>query len=113
MPHTSARLLPWFAFAAISFIWGSTWLAHKWALDAFTPAGLSTLRFCMAGALCLLIGRLRGESWPLRRQLPTLLMCGLILTGLANVLTAWSLTQLPSGVGAVLQSPIPVWMASR
>lgn len=106
-----STLLPWLAFAAISFIWGSTWLAHKWALADFTPAGLSTLRFCMAGALCLLLGRWRGEAWPERAQLGTLLACGLILTGVANVLTAWSLTHLPSGVGAVLQSPIPVWMA--
>lgn len=111
MSSRSGNLLPWIAFAAISFIWGSTWLAHKWALVDFTPLGLSTLRFCMAGVLCLLLGRLRGEAWPRRAQLGTLLACGLVLTGLANVLTAWSLTHLPSGVGAVLQSPIPVWMA--
>ena len=79
-----SRLLPWLAFAAISFIWGSTWLAHKWALEVFTPAGLSTLRFVAAGSLCMLIGRLRGESWPSRQQLPTLLWCGLILTGRAR-----------------------------
>jgi drug/metabolite transporter (DMT)-like permease len=103
--------LPWLAFAAISFIWGSTWLAHKWALEDFTPAGLSTIRFSLAAVLCLLLGRLRGEAWPKRGDLPTLLFTGLILTGLANVLTAWSLTHVPSGVGAVLQSPIPVWMA--
>jgi drug/metabolite transporter (DMT)-like permease len=108
---SSSRTLPWLAFAAISFIWGSTWLAHKWALEAFTPAGLSTIRFALAAMLCLSLGRLRGEPWPYRSDLPTLLGTGLILTGLANVVTAWSLTHVPSGVGAVLQSPIPVWMA--
>lgn len=107
----SRSWLPWLAFAAISFIWGSTWLAHKWALDAFTPTGLATLRFATAALLCLLLGRLRREAWPQRRELPVLLGTGLILTGVANALTAWSLTHLPSGVGAVLQSPIPVWMA--
>jgi len=108
---TSRRFLPWLAFAAISFIWGSTWLAHKWALADFTPAGLATLRFSIAGVACLLIGRLRGEAWPKRSELKHLLLAGLILTGLANVLTAWTLLSIPSGVGAVLQAPIPVWLA--
>jgi drug/metabolite transporter (DMT)-like permease len=102
---------PWIAFGAISFIWGSTWLAHKWALADFTPAGLATTRFVIAGIACVLIGRLRGEAWPVRRELKHLLLAGLILTGLANVLTAWTLLHIPSGVGAVLQAPIPVWLA--
>jgi drug/metabolite transporter (DMT)-like permease len=108
---TSPKILPWLAFAAISFIWGSTWLAHKWALADFTPAGLATTRFLIAGAACFLIGRLRREQWPKRSELKHLLLAGVVLTGLANVLTAWTLQYIPSGVGAVLQAPIPVWLA--
>lgn len=104
-------MLPWLAFAAISLIWGSTWLVHVHALADFTPLGLATTRFALAGVLCLAIGLYRGEQGCDRRQLPKLLLSGLILLGLANVLTAWTLQWIPSGVGAVLQSPIPVWMA--
>jgi len=104
-------MLPWLAFAAISLIWGSTWLVHVHALADFTPLGLATTRFALAGVLCLAIGLYRGEQGCERRELPKLLLSGLILLGLANVLTAWTLTWIPSGVGAVLQSPIPVWMA--
>jgi len=103
--------LPWIAFAAISLIWGSTWLAHKWALADFTPVGLLTVRFLMAAVACFALGRIRRESFPDRAQLKPILLAGLILTGIANVATAWSLTHIPSGVGAVLQAPIPVWMA--
>lgn len=103
--------LPWIAFAAISLIWGSTWLAHKWALADFTPVGLLTVRLLMAAVACFVLGRLRRENWPGRAQLKPILLAGLILTGFANVATAWSLTHIPSGVGAVLQAPIPVWMA--
>ncbi len=103
--------LPWIAFAAISLIWGSTWLAHKWALADFTPVGLMTTRLLIAAVACFALGRLRAESWPERAQLRPILIAGLILTGFANVATAWSLTHIPSGVGAVLQAPIPVWMA--
>jgi drug/metabolite transporter (DMT)-like permease len=104
-------MLPWLAFAAISLIWGSTWLVHVHALADFTPLGLATIRFSLAGVLCIGIGLYRGEQGCERRELPKLLLSGLILLGLANVLTAWTLTWIPSGVGAVLQSPIPVWMA--
>jgi drug/metabolite transporter (DMT)-like permease len=104
-------MLPWLAFAAISLIWGSTWLVHVYALADFTPLGLATTRFALAGVLCLAIGLYRGEQGCERRELPKLLLSGLILLGLANVLTAWTLTWIPSGVGAVLQAPIPVWMA--
>ena len=103
--------LPWIAFASISLIWGSTWLAHKWALADFTPVGLLTVRLLLAAVACFALGRLRRESWPERAQLKPILLAGLILTGFANVATAWSLTSIPSGVGAVLQAPIPVWMA--
>ena len=103
--------MPWFAFAAISLIWGSTWLAHKWALADFTPVGLMTVRLLIASVACFALGRIRRESFPDRAQLKPILLAGLILTGFANVSTAWSLTHIPSGVGAVLQAPIPVWMA--
>lgn len=103
--------MPWFAFAACSLIWGSTWLAHKWALADFTPMGLASVRFFLAGVLCLLIARISGESFVRREHRNALLLAGVIMAGLANVLTAWTLQFIPSGVGAVLQAPIPVWMA--
>ncbi len=104
-------MLAWLAFIACSLIWGSTWLAHKWALVDFTPIGLGSLRFLCAGLLCVAIARLAGEPFVRREHLRPLLIAGLIMAGLANVLTAWSLLYIPSGVGAVLQAPIPVWLA--
>ncbi len=104
-------MLPWLAFFACSSIWGSTWMAHKWALVDFTPLGLASVRFLSAGLLCLAIAGFRGERFVRREQLPSLLLAGLLMAGVANVLTAWSLQYIPSGVGAVLQAPIPVWLA--
>lgn len=104
-------MLPWLAFAACTLIWGSTWLAHKWALLDLTPMGLASLRFTSAGLLCLIVARLSGERFVRRAELPSLLLAGVLLAGAANVITAWSLQYIPSGVGAVLQAPIPVWLA--
>ncbi len=107
----SHRVLPWLAFAACCLIWGSTWIAHKWALADLTPLGLSTLRFSCASVICLLIARLTREQWVRRDQVVALLIAGLVLVGASNVLTSWTLLHIPSGVGAVLQAPIPVWFA--
>lgn len=104
-------MLPWLAFTACCLIWGSTWMAHKWALVDFTPLGLASLRFLCAGVLCLIIARVSGERFVQREHLPSLLLAGLIMVGAANALSAWTLLYIPSGVGAVLQAPIPVWMA--
>jgi drug/metabolite transporter (DMT)-like permease len=103
--------LPWLAFAAISFIWGSTWLAHKWALQDFTPIGLMTLRMGLAAIVFAGIAFARKESICTIADLKHVLLAGFILTCFANVATAWSLKYIPSGVGAILQAPIPVWMA--
>jgi drug/metabolite transporter (DMT)-like permease len=104
-------MLAWFAFLACSLIWGSTWLAHKWALEDFTPVGLGSVRFLIAGVLCVAIAALRGETFARREHWKALLLAGFVMAGLANMLTAWSLLYIPSGVGAVLQAPIPVWLA--
>lgn len=104
-------MLPWLAFLACCLIWGSTWIAHKWALVDFTPLGLASVRFVCAGVLCVSIARLRRERFVSREHLPAMLLAGLIMLGAANVISAWTLLHIPSGVGAVLQAPIPVWMA--
>jgi drug/metabolite transporter (DMT)-like permease len=103
--------MPWLAFAAISFIWGSTWLAHKWALQDFTPIGLMTLRMGVAAIVFASIAWARRESLCTLADLKHVMLAGFVLTCFANVATAWSLTYIPSGVGAILQAPIPVWMA--
>jgi drug/metabolite transporter (DMT)-like permease len=105
------NLMPWLAFAAISFIWGSTWLTHKWALRDITPVGLMTLRMGIAALIFAAVARMRGESLCSLADLKHVLIAGFFLTCFSNVATAWSLTHIPSGLGAILQAPIPVWMA--
>ena len=105
------RWLPWLAYITCIAIWGTTWMAHKWALEDLTPGGLIGWRFLCAGLLCVMIARWRSEAFVRRAHLPPLILAGLFLSGICNVVTAWTLQWIPSGVGAVLQAPIPVWMA--
>ena len=38
------------AFAAVYFIWGSTYLAIRFAIETMPPLGMASLRFVIAGS---------------------------------------------------------------
>lgn len=101
----------WAAYAVCSLVWGSTYLAIAVALGSFTTFGMVSIRFGLAAALALLVGRLRGEPLPSRRELPHLALVGLLLLLLANGLIVWSETRVASGLVAVLCATTPAWFA--
>jgi drug/metabolite transporter (DMT)-like permease len=50
--------------AATWFIWGSTYLAIKFALESFPPFYQMGSRFLVAGLLLVVVLKLRGRKWP-------------------------------------------------
>jgi drug/metabolite transporter (DMT)-like permease len=55
------------AFAAVYVLWGSTYLAIKFALESLPPFWMAASRFLIAGAILYVWARRRGEPAP-RRQ---------------------------------------------
>jgi drug/metabolite transporter (DMT)-like permease len=96
------------SMVALYFIWGSTYLAIRFALPGFPPLLMSGLRFLCAGSLLYSILRLRGEAPPSRIQwfaafrVGTLLVCG---NALVVVAEQW----VSSGVTAVAIASVPLW----
>ena len=76
-------------YMTVSVVWGSTFLAIAYAIESFTPFGLSAARFVPAGLLALAIGRLRGERLPARRELPHLAAVGVLLLTVCMALIGW------------------------
>ena len=68
-------MLAWLAYFTVAVVWGSTYFAIALGLDSFTPYGMVAARFFLASVLALGLGRLRGESWPSRREVGHLLLC--------------------------------------
>jgi drug/metabolite transporter (DMT)-like permease len=89
-------------------VWGSTFLAIAYAIGTYTPLGLSAARFIPAGLLALLIGRIRREPLPDRRELPHILVVGLTLLGVCMALIAWAEGRVDSGVAATLGATVPM-----
>ncbi|HEV2890539.1 MAG TPA: EamA family transporter [Frankiaceae bacterium] len=110
------------ALAAIYVVWGSTYLAIRYAIGADTgerglpPLMMGGVRFALAGALMFAWAARRpaadGEPDPLGR--PQWLACGFI--GLALLLGGNGLVMLaeqtvPSGIAAVVVALVPIWTA--
>ena len=98
------------AFAAIYIIWGSTYIAIRWAIETLPPLVMAGLRFVSAGALLYAWARLRGAPRPTAAQWREGAVLGLLLLGFGNGMVSWSAQRLPSGLIAVIVGMVPAWV---
>jgi drug/metabolite transporter (DMT)-like permease len=105
-PH--AKLLT--AFAAVYLIWGSTFLAIRYAIDTVPPFVMAGIRFMLAGGLLYGWSRLRGAPAPRWGQWKPAFLLGSLLFLQGNGMVAWSEQRISTGLTALLLTTIPLWM---
>jgi drug/metabolite transporter (DMT)-like permease len=100
------------AFATVYVIWGSTYLAIRFAIETLPPLLMAGARFLIAGAILYAFVRLRGAAAPPRRQWRAAAVVGglLLLCGNGGVVLAER--TVPSGVVALLVALVPAWMVA-
>src|SRR6476660_6182179 len=105
---TTASLLA--AFAAIYLIWGSTYLAIRYAIETLPPLLMMGIRHLHAGAALYAWTRLRGTPAPKLREWvhPALIGALLFLGGHGSL--AWAEQRVPSGIAALLVATLPMWI---
>ncbi len=104
-----ARLLA--AFAAVYILWGSTYLAIRFAVETLPPLLMAGARFATAGFILLAWAKLRGSSGgPSRSEWKAGLISGLLLLVGGNGLVVWAEQRVPSGMTALLVAVVPLWM---
>lgn len=104
-----ARLLA--AFAAVYVIWGSTYLAIRFAVETLPPLLMAGARFTIAGLLLLAWSRfIQHAQRPSRTDWRTGLMSGALLLLGGNGAVVWAETRVPSGIAALLVAVVPLWM---
>ncbi len=79
-------------------IWGSTYLAIKWALLSFPPFFQMGTRFVAAGLLLGAWALWRGARWPAREQWTSAVVLGLLMIGGGYGATATAQTSISSGL---------------
>lgn len=114
MPETSppAPRLFWvvLAFAAIYIIWGSTYLAIKFAIETLPPFTMAGARFILSGGLLLGLCRLWNIPLPAPIHWRTALVSGgLMLLG-GNGGVVYAEQHVPSGIAAVVVALVPFWL---
>lgn len=98
------------AFAAIYVIWGSTYLAIKYAVETLPPLMMAGTRFITAGLILYAFVRARGVPSPtLAHWKSTAIIGGLLLLG-GNGGVVWAEQTVPSSVAALLITSVPIWM---
>lgn len=100
------------ALAAVYLVWGSTYLAIRFALEGgYPPLLMAGARFVVAGGLMYAGLRLRGVPAPTRAQWPTLVAMGVLLLGLGNGMVCIAEQSVSSGLAAVAVASAPIWIA--
>lgn len=98
------------AFAAIYFVWGSTFLFIRYAVETIPPLLLVGTRSVCAGALLYAWAWQRGEIQLGWREWRTAAVGGFCFFVVSHGSLAWAEQYVPSGVAAVVLALIPAWV---
>ena len=98
------------AFASIYIIWGSTYLAIRYAIQTIPPFLMGGVRFLVSGALLYIWARYRGALRPTRLHWRNAIIAGAFLLLGGNGAVIWAEQFVPSGLTALLVSILPFWL---
>lgn len=98
------------AFGAIYIIWGSTFLATRYAIETIPPLMMIGIRSTTAGIILYLLNRFKNKEKIKRENILPLFTLGAMFFLIGHGLLAWSQQYVPSGMAAVLVTPEPLWI---
>lgn len=111
MTQKNHCLLVIVALTCTYFIWGSTYLAIKYAIESFPPFFMVGVRFTVAGTLLYIILRSMGHAAPNLVQWRGAALVGLLLPVLGNGTVTHVQLHVSSSVAALAIATAPIWMA--
>jgi drug/metabolite transporter (DMT)-like permease len=100
------------AFATVYIIWGSTYLAIRFAVETVPPFLMAGVRFVISGAGLYLLGRMTTSYRPSLAQWGNAATVGCLLFVGGNGLVCWSEQTVPSGIAALIVATVPLWIVA-
>ena len=97
------------AFLAIHLVWGSTYLAIRFAVETIPPFLAVGVRQVTAGSLLLLWCLLKGER-PTWQQWRASAIIGVFFFLIGHGTVHWAEQRVPSGLCAVIIASEPIWV---
>jgi drug/metabolite transporter (DMT)-like permease len=104
----SFRLRMVMAFFAIYFLWGTTFLAIRIAVEELPPLFAAGARFFTAGIVLYVFMRLKGLAGPTSLQWRNLALTALVMFVAEYGPLFWAEKYVPSGIVSVLAATIPI-----
>lgn len=109
--NSKNRLLVFLAFACVYLVWGSTYLAIRYAVESIPPLFVAGFRHLIAGGL------LFGWCWwrglrPTRQQWRSSLVLAVLFFLIGHGTLHWAQQTIPSGFAALLIATEPIFVAS-
>lgn len=101
----------WVALLAVYIIWGSTYLAIRFAVAGLPPMLMSGVRFLIAGVGLFIVLRLRGAAMPSLAQWRGAGTLGLFLLVGGNGTVAVAELHVSSSLTAMMIATTPLWAA--
>ena len=100
----------WTALLALYIVWGSTYLAIRFAVETIPPFMSAGMRFLVSGAILLAWRRMAGDDLPTPRQWKNVIIVGVLLLLGGNGLVSFAEQRIPSGIAALIVGTVPLWL---
>lgn len=98
------------ALGALYLIWGSTYLAIRYAIETLPPHLMAGVRFSVVGGGLYLWARARGAERPTGALWKTAAVSGVLMLTGGNGGVVWAEQFVPSGLVALLVATVPLWI---
>src|SRR2546429_2243593 len=98
-----------FSFLSIYLIWGSTYLAIRYAVETMPPLSTVGLRHLIAGTI-LLVGCLAKRLRPTWAQVRASIIIGVFFFLIGHGTLHWAEQKVPSGLASLLIASEPIWV---
>lgn len=102
----------WLALLTVYVVWGSTYLAIRFAVDTMPPFLMAGVRFLIAGLIMYSWRILAGDRPPVRIEWRSAAIIGFFLLLGGNGAVVWAEQRVPSGIAALMVGSAPLWMVT-
>jgi drug/metabolite transporter (DMT)-like permease len=108
--NVSPARLNWLVFFGLGFMWGSSYLFIKLAVNDFGTFTLVALRLLVGAILLWTVVRVAGQELPRERRIyGYLLVMAIINITIPFLLITWAEHSVESSLAAILTSPVPLF----
>jgi drug/metabolite transporter (DMT)-like permease len=107
----STRVKVGLAFLAIYVIWGSTFLATRYAVKTIPPFLVSGSRFFLGGLILVIVSQSRNREPITARMWGAAMLMGALFFTVCHGGLSWAARHVPSGILALLMASTSMWTA--